>query len=130
MQPRYAVGVTGRSPPPPAPSLEHVSEGQFILYEDPLTDTQPVDMRRVVLWDVAPREVLLARGAIDFRVERRIPARDVVGVGLEPAGEGGRVSVTLQSGERVDLFEARPLRQVEAMAELVARVTKAKLTRG
>ena len=118
--------MTGQ-PPPPAPGLEHATEGLIVLHEESVDDVLVASRRRILLWDVAPREIQLARGAIEFDVKRRIAADAVVQVRLEDAGRRSRVSVELSSGEVVDLIGKRPLGEAKPTAELVAKVTGAEL---
>lgn len=104
-----------------------MTEGLFVLYEQPSNSVTAIAHRRVLLWDVEPRELQVARGHIEFDVERRIAANLVIRVRLHSAAEQSRVSVELSTNEVVDLIGPCPLADASRTAKLVADVTGAKL---
>jgi len=108
-------------------SLKHATEGLFVLYEQPSDSVEAISRRRVLLWDVKPRELQVARGHIEFDIERRIAAKLVVRVRLDSAAEESRVSVELSTKEVVDLIGPCRLADARRTADLVADVTGAKL---
>lgn len=100
-----------------------------MLFEAPLEPGLMLGQRRVLMWDVKPRELQLTRGAFPPQIERTIPGDDIVEIRLDEAGEKSTVSAVLKSGEVVDLIGARPLALARAAAEVIDKVTKMPVSR-
>jgi hypothetical protein len=95
----------------------------FVMHEPPVSAAAMLSGRRVLLWDVAPRELQMARGRVSFDVTRRIPAKAIVGIRLEVDGPHGRVFAVLDSGEPVDLIGRRPRAEAEHTVQTVILAT-------
>jgi hypothetical protein len=99
--------------------MEHAKEGLFVMWEEPLGLLAIIGRRRVLLWDVAPRELQIARGHIEFDVERRVLAKELAGLRVHLDGNRSRVEAELRSGERVDLIGARSQKEVDYTVQAV-----------
>lgn len=106
-----------------------MTEGRFIVYEQDVDAIAALRERRVVLWDVGAKELLVGRGHVDIDIGRRISGTEVAEVHLHGPGGRSRIVVVLTDGERFELIDVCALRQAETAAQMLVKVTGAPLVR-